>query len=234
MTPRELATIALRVMGLVYLLDAVQGLVGWLALSTIEMDSTLGAVNYDPMIMQAANLISIAVLAAFGLACLINTRTLVRWLFADLPAVPAAAPVRGLETLGFALVGVFIAAWSAVGVLSAAVTVLWYLGAERRDGLPEVVSQSGASWLYAVAGVVIGLAVFQAARWLGRRTRLDKEHKETAMSDESKRSGGMGEQRSGTDRRSGKDRRQRNIVVPPEQERRKGKDRRSGKDRRRG
>ena len=167
---RDLARISLRLMGLYYLVQAVRSLPGWLSMLTIDYDTTVGSLDYDPALIQGANLLGIVLSGAFGLFCLLGTGTLLRWFFSDLADEPAPAAAVRLHTLGFALLGVFIAAWSVVEILHGAAIVLYFLEGSRREFLPSVAERYWSTWLYGVAGLIVGIVVFQAARRLGELT----------------------------------------------------------------
>ena len=167
---RDLAKIALRLMGLYYLVQAVRSLPGWLSLLTLEFDATVGGFDYNPVLIQGANLLGIVLSGAFGLFFLLGTGVLLRWFFSDLAEGPVPAAAVRLHTLGFALLGVFIAAWSVVEILHGLTIVLYFLEGSRREFLPSVAQDHWSTWLYGVAGLVVGIVVFQAAARLGEST----------------------------------------------------------------
>jgi len=168
MTARQFTIVVLRILGLLYLTWAFSGIVRIIGLFAIRADSNFvdtGQVN----LAATAILVYTTVMAAFGVACLFKTAVLSRWLFPECRDVPVAASVRSLQTLGFAVVGVALAAYWSPRALADLIDIVWNLGAPRRDMFAAVIGERWLSYVRDVGGLVIGAGIYESSSWLAAR-----------------------------------------------------------------
>lgn len=173
-TARDLATVALRVLGIVYLVNAFSGILQWVNVRAFRGIPGFVDTGTGGAMLQATTLVHAAVLGTLGLAFLVNTKILIRWLFPELGDGVLGATGKELHRLAFAVVGVIIAASAAPGAVAALLELFWYLGGERRHLFADVIGQEWIGYSQAVLGVVAGVVVYELAPWLASRVERRK------------------------------------------------------------
>lgn len=169
MTARDLATIVLRVLGIVYLVNAFSGILQWVNVRAFQGVPGFVDTGTGGAMLQATTLVHAAVLGTLGLAFLVNTKILIRWLFPELGDGALGATGKELHRLAFAVVGVIIAASAAPHAVAALLEVFWYLAGKRRHLFADVMGQEWIRYSQTLLGVVAGLVVYALGPWLASR-----------------------------------------------------------------
>lgn len=176
MTPRSLATVLLKCMGLFLVVDALQG---FRALVEFLGDPGTTSGGLEPRTVFLWQAVHALLLLAIGIALLVNTSLVLRLFFRDLGDTARPPEIPGTQlayySMALSLLGAWVLSSAIPWLLSRAVVVLAYPVLSGSTGLGEWTAKAWIPTLYEVISTAFGLALFFssrriATRWFARQS----------------------------------------------------------------
>ena len=162
-TARALVEVGVKAIGVGLVVMTVSGIAGWFAARSWVDEG--GYVHYS--FLSGLYLIF---LGALGLACIFNTGLVSGWLAPTFGAQDVVLDAKRFQVVAFSLVGLWLVARSLPYVIQGVLGLLWHLGGERRQYLPDVVGSSAPSYVFSLAQCCIGAAILLRAEQLADLT----------------------------------------------------------------
>lgn len=167
MTTRDFGFVALKLMGLFYLIDAVFSFANMVILLSASPSEAWPAL---PPSFAATSLARVVIYSALSFVCLFLTNTLGWWLFGDEPApsVPTDPP-RILLAVGVILIGVFLFAGNLAASVRFLVEFCVNLEGSRQWAAGDFVAFSWRDAVVSIGSVLVGAALMLRGGSIARR-----------------------------------------------------------------
>jgi hypothetical protein len=164
MTRRLIVLLVLRVLGILWAVGALAGLVELAVFSSgFDGESQDGGSAFPFGPASPWVFAGFLVRGSVALACLINTRWLARRLFPEFDDREIALPVQGLGKLAFQLMGVGTALGAAPSIFTAALELFWGLGGDRQRTFLALLENRWPGIVQSMVVALAGIAVYASA-----------------------------------------------------------------------